>query len=68
MKKYYVHNKAQLMGDHEVHEEDCHYLPPSAARTYLGRFASCRLALEEAARHRRLVNGCKTCCRECYTA
>ncbi|MBP7556857.1 MAG: hypothetical protein KA821_11355 [Chitinophagaceae bacterium] len=66
MKKYYVNNHAQPNGDHEVHQEDCIYLPV-VSKTYLGQFTSCQSAVMEAKKHHRQVNGCKTCSRECHT-
>lgn len=65
MAKYYVNDNAQSNGDHEVHRDDCKYLP--AHRTFLGEFSSCKPAVEEAKRHHKQVNGCKTCSDECHT-
>ena len=65
MKKYYVNNNAQSNGDHEVHREDCVYLPQN--KTYLGAFSNCKPAVEEAKRYHKQVNGCKTCSNECHT-
>lgn len=66
MKKYYVNDRPQSNGDHEVHREDCIYLPV-VSKTYLGQFTSCRSAVLEAKKYYRQVNGCKTCSRECHT-
>lgn len=65
MKKYYVNDKAQINGDHEVHHEECKYLPLN--KTYLGQFTSCRPAVTEARKIYIQVNGCKTCSNECHT-
>ncbi|MEJ0104194.1 MAG: hypothetical protein WDO19_17230 [Bacteroidota bacterium] len=67
MKKYYVNNNAQSNGDHEVHHENCQYLPSSQNRTYLGEFSNCKPAVVEAKKHYSQVNGCKTCSNECHT-
>lgn len=67
MKKYYVNNNAQSNGDHEVHTEDCIYLPLPQNRTYLGTFSTCSTAVTEAKKYYRQVNGCKTCSKECHT-
>lgn len=67
MKRYYVNNNAQMNGDHEVHDEDCRYLPSLQNRIYLGQFTNCKPAVQEAKKYHRQVNGCKTCCRECHT-
>lgn len=67
MKKYYVNKKEQSNGDHEVHHEDCQYLPSLQNRIYLGEFSNCKPAVQEAKKHYTQVNGCKTCCNECHT-
>jgi hypothetical protein len=67
MKKYYVNTKAQSNGDHEVHNEDCKYLPSSENRKYLGEFSNCKPAVEEAKKTYKQTNGCKTCCPACHT-
>jgi hypothetical protein len=64
MAKYYVNNNAQPNGDHEVHREDCTFLP--ADRTYLGDFSSCFPAVEKAKTIYRSADGCYHCCRECH--
>jgi len=46
MKKYFVNNQAQANGDHEVHHENCTYLPQN--KTYLGEFVDCGLAVKAA--------------------
>jgi hypothetical protein len=67
MKKYYVNDNAQDNGDHEVHHEDCRYLPLPQNRTYLGEYSHCQPAVKEASRYHHEVNGCRTCCPECHT-
>ncbi len=48
MKNYYVNKKAQANGDHEVHHENCIYLPDIENRKYLGIFSTCKEAVKEA--------------------
>lgn len=67
MKKYYVNKHAQSNGDHEVHHEDCRYLPSSDNRRYLGEFSNCKPAVIEAKKYYNQVNGCKACSNECHT-
>lgn len=67
MKKYYVNNNAQSNGDHEVHQEDCIYLPLPQNRTDLGYFSNCNDAVKEAKKYYTQVNGCKYCSKECHT-
>jgi len=68
MKKYYVNDKAQANGDHEVHDENCIYLPNYENRKYLGEFSSCAPAVTAAKKYHGRVNGCKTCCNACHTS
>lgn len=65
MPSYYVNDRAQANGDHEVHTEQCTYLP--TYRTYLGNFSRCQEAVVEARKKYRQSNGCYYCSRECNT-
>lgn len=67
MKKYYVNKNAQSNGDHEVHDEDCRYLPISENRKYLGEFSSCKEAVKEAKKTYTSSDGCYTCSYACHT-
>ncbi len=67
MKKYYVNKNAQANGDHEVHREDCSWLPNSENRDYLGEFSNCKDALNKAKKDYDQVNGCYYCSNECHT-
>ncbi len=67
MASYYVNQKAQANGDHEVHTASCQYLPSEANRLYLGEFASCGPAVTAARQHYQQVNGCRTCSYACHT-
>jgi len=66
--KYYVNQNAQPNGDHEVHTENCQYLPSSTNRKYLGDYSSCKPAVDEAKKTYSTANGCKTCCPSCHTS
>ena len=68
MAKYYVNTQAQANGDHEVHKEDCRWLPSGSNKEYLGEYASCHGAITEAKRRHYKANGCYYCCRECHTS
>jgi hypothetical protein len=68
MKIYYVNKKAQTNGDHVVHREDCHYLPSSENRHYLGIFNSCQEAVKVAKRTFPQSNGCFYCSKDCHTS
>jgi len=69
MKKYYVNKNAQTnTGDHEVHSEDCTYLPHPDHRLYLGEFSMCISAIAEAKTIYINSNGCKTCSNFCHTS
>lgn len=67
VKKYYVNNHAQLNGDHEVHEENCIYLPRVQSKNYLGEFYTCQGAVAQARKLYSSANGCKTCSWPCHT-
>lgn len=65
MADYYVNNRAQNNGDHEVHVSGCSYMPSD--RTYLGDFSSCSPAVAAAKRYYIQSNGCYHCSRTCHT-
>jgi hypothetical protein len=64
--KYYVNNKAQSNGDHEVHTENCTFQPLD--KKYLGEFSNCSDAVKEAKKTHSQSNGCKTCSNACHTS
>ncbi len=66
--KYYVNKNAQSNGDHEVHTEDCRYLPNSENRKFLGEFSNCKDAVTEAKKTYSKSNGCYYCCSSCHTS
>lgn len=65
--KYYVNKNKQSNGDHEVHTENCIYLPNIDNRKYLGEFSNCADAVKEAKKTYSQSNGCKTCSNSCHT-
>jgi hypothetical protein len=65
MQPYFVNERAQTNGDHEVHASTCHYLP--ANRKHLGEFPDCSRAVAAARVHYRQVNGCYYCASACHT-
>ena len=67
MNYYYVNKNSQSNGDHEVHRDDCSYLPDPANRLYLGYFSNCADAVREATKHYPQSNGCYYCCPACHT-
>lgn len=60
-KSFYVHKHPLQNGDHEVHNEDCHYLPGVADRIYLGAFNNCQAAVGVARLTYPGASGCQTC-------
>ena len=66
MASYYVNDRAQSNGDHEVHREGCTWMPEN--RTYLGEFPSCNGAVLMARTIHRQVNGCYYCSNACHTS
>ncbi|MFC4209909.1 hypothetical protein ACFOWA_01870 [Pedobacter lithocola] len=68
MKKYYVNKVAQSNGDHEVHHQDCSFLPALQNRGYLGEFVSCSGAVTAAKKTYPSANGCYFCSNSCHTS
>ncbi|QDU06547.1 hypothetical protein V6x_63010 [Gimesia chilikensis] len=67
MALYYVNKNAQSNGDHEVHKSGCSHMPDSDNRIYLGDFADCEPAVQEAKKYYTQVNGCYYCSNPCHT-
>lgn len=65
MKTYYVNTSPQANGDHEVHQDDCRFLPAFPNRKHLGVFASCKGAVAEAKKTYPTADGCAFCSRDC---
>lgn len=65
MERYYVNQRQQTNGDHEVHKATCQYLP--ANRTDLGYHGGCWSAVVEARRTYPTANGCYYCSNVCHT-
>lgn len=65
MDHYYVNNKAQDTGEHEVHKKGCEFFPSD--NTYLGFYGGCQDALEEAKELYSNVDGCLFCNEECHS-
>ncbi len=68
MKKYYVNKIAQANGDHEVHDENCNYLPKIENRIFLGTYSTCKPAVTKAKEYYNQVDGCYYCSRDCHTS
>lgn len=67
MANYYVNRRAQLNGDHEVHKEDCMWMPNENFKLYLGNFSNCKDVVEAAKKFYPQSNGCYYCSHECHT-
>ena len=67
MARYYVNDNEQSNGDHEVHTEECSWLPMVISMKYLGDFTGCRDAVAAAKRVYPKSNGCKWCALPCHT-
>jgi len=66
--KYFVNKNAQDNGDHEVHTQDCSWLPSESNRRYLGEYYSCSDAVREAKKYYTQSNGCYHCSYACHTS
>lgn len=67
MANYCVNKNAQSTGEHEVHNYNCSFLPDAANRIFLGDFASCGPAKQEARKYYSYVDGCYYCSPACHT-
>lgn len=66
--RYYVNDRAQTNGDHEVHTAACSFLPSAENRTYLGEHSNCPPAVRKAKQIYPRSNGCFYCARPCHTS
>lgn len=69
MYKYYYVNKVSTGNpnyNHEVHTDDCYWLPSAENRIYLGYFSNCKDAIKEAEKYYNNVDGCAICCPSCH--
>lgn len=64
---YYVNDKPQITGEHEVHKDGCTYLPDIENRTFLGMFSTCKEAVEKAREKYNNVDGCYFCSYACHS-
>ncbi len=67
MAQYFVNDKAQPTGEHEVHKEGCSYMPGDRNRQPVGSHDNCQAALIAAQAFYSAVDGCFYCCRACHT-
>ncbi|HCS21252.1 MAG TPA: hypothetical protein DIW47_11945 [Bacteroidetes bacterium] len=66
MARYFINNKAQANGDHEVHKQGCTFMP--ADKTELGEHSNCYSAIIIAKDSYSRVNGCYFCSKECHSS
>ncbi|HLT74771.1 MAG TPA: hypothetical protein VKZ68_06785 [Ohtaekwangia sp.] len=66
MAYYFVNKDAQKNGDHEVHKDNCEWMPVN--RLFLGNYFDCEDAIREAKKTYDQVNGCIFCCKACHTS
>jgi len=59
---YYLNRNAQNNGEHEIHKEDCKFIPSLNNRILLGHYKTDEEALEVARRIFPKVDGCSHCC------
>lgn len=67
MAHYYVNRNSQLNGDHEVHTQNCLWMPSANNAIHLGDHHSCVSAVSAARRYYSQVNGCIHCSNYCHT-
>lgn len=66
-KHYYFNKNTDNHYRHEVHSDDCSYLPNTENRVYIGYENSCKDAIDRANLEHptRSFDGCYWCCRPC---
>lgn len=66
-KHYFFNTSVDKHYRHEVHTEDCSYLPSIDNRMYIGFESSCSNAIDRANKEHptKAFDGCFWCCREC---
>ncbi len=62
---YFIDKNIQISGKHEVHKNDCEFLPDTSSREYLGYFIDCQEAINIAYEKYDNVEACKNCIPEC---
>lgn len=70
MSKFNYYNKnTDNKGNHEVHAEDCSYIPNSTNRILIGYENNCQSAIQRVKKDSNKLNydGCYFCCRDCHT-
>lgn len=66
--RYYVNDSEDDRGLHEVHNENCSWLPMIESKSYLGVFNNCSDAVREAKQnHDANSDGCAHGSPECHT-
>ena len=66
MPRYFVNRNVQSNDEHEVHTENCPFVPRPENRVPLGRFAGCQEALEVARKYYSQLDGCAICSPTCH--
>jgi hypothetical protein len=67
MSKYYINKIAKSDGCHELHTDECKYLPSKGNRVYLGNHSAYIDAVKEARKYYTESNGCFFCSNLAYT-
>lgn len=62
MTHYYINNRTQRNGEHQIHRTGCTFMPDGDTRAYLGEFDSCASALAEARKRYKQATACRYCC------
>jgi len=68
MPYYYFNDNTDDKGNHEVHTEDCSFIPSVSNRTLIGLESNCSEAISRAKRENiyKSFDGCYYCCRPCH--
>lgn len=68
MQYYYFNDNTDDKGRHEVHTQNCAWLPNESNRTYIGYYSTCSEAIRAAksAYPFKSFDGCYHCCNSCH--
>lgn len=66
MPDYYLSKELSQNFEHEIHKEDCLYLPNVKSGKHIGFFKNSQEALNEATKNTQYINGCYWCCKSIH--
>lgn len=62
MPNFYLSKELSQHFEHEIHKDDCLYLPDEKSRNLIGNFNTSQEAFDAISKSTQHVNGCYWCC------